>query len=343
MLLVLGFALVGHTTSLVAQTPKPEDMFARAVAALEATETERAVDLLRQLVASLSPAGPVTLRRDARLQLAIASWSLGLFDSASIHIQAAVKADPFTRLDVEQFNPDFTALFQAVKRSMLVVGVRAAPDTALAPEREPWPVAVSVTRAGTVRLKLAGLGPGGDTLAASAQVDSTASVSFPLVGQDHAALAPGMYQLTVDYADGAGRTTTAGLSVELTPQLADTLPNEPPPPDSLYRLEVRWGAPSKTSLVRGIGFGVGAGLIPVLLANSRMRGGEGRALTIGFAVSVAGLAGYFLGRPRQALPDNIAYNQRLRSAWEVRNRAIAAVNEKRRGVMMVRVRVVPQP
>jgi hypothetical protein len=340
---VLGLGLAAPP-SLAAQTPKPEETLARAAAALDATETERAVELLRQLVATLPPTAPVTLRRDAQLQLAIANWSLGLFDSASVHLQAAISADPFTRLDPEEFNPDLRALFRAAKSAMLVIGVRAAPDTVL-PETDQWPVAVAVTWPGTVRVRLAGPGPSGhDTLVASASVDSTASIALPLVGRggDHGALAPGEYQLTVEYADTAGRTATAALSLELARQVVDTLPHEPPPPDSLYRLEVRWGAPSKASLARGVGFGVGAGVIPVLLANGRMRGSGGRALTVGFAVSVAGLAGYFLGRTRQALPENIAYNRTLRSAWEARQRAIAAANDQRRGTTLVRVRVLAQ-
>src|SRR6266545_3802110 len=94
---------------------------------------------------------------------------------------------------------------------------------------------------------------------------------------------------------------------------------------------------------RGIGFGVGAGVIPVLFANSRLRSAERRAVTVGVAVSLAGVAGYFLGRTRQPLAENIAYNRALRSRWETRNRAIAAANERRRGVLLVRVRVVSPP
>jgi len=157
------------------------------------------------------------------------------------------------------------------------------------------------------------------------------------------ARAAGSYRLAVDYSEPRGRTAAATISLELTEQVADSLPHEPPPPDSLYRLEVRWGAPSRASLVRGIGFGVGAVAFPVLLANSRLRRAEGRALTVGAAVSLAGLTGYFLGRPRQPLPENISYNRALRSAWESRNRAIAAANERRRGVALLRVRVVSQP
>jgi hypothetical protein len=319
------------------------ETLARGVAALEATETERAVELLRQLVATFPPPPALSaLRRDAQLQLGVASWSLGLFDSASVHFQRALIADAFTRLDPETFNPDLRAFFRAAKRATFAIGVRTPADTALVPATERWPVSVAVTRPGTLRFRLAG--PGGyDTVVASSAIDSTATVALALVGRDSVALAAGAYRLTVEWSDALGSAAAPPLALDVSEQPADTLLHEAAPSDSLYRLEVRLGPPSRASLARGLGFGVGAGVIPVLFANSRLRGVERRAVTVGVAVSLAGAAGYFLGRTRRPLPENIAYNRALRSDWEARNRAIAAANERRRGVLLVRVRVVSPP
>ncbi|HYT03716.1 MAG TPA: hypothetical protein VEM13_02390 [Gemmatimonadales bacterium] len=342
---VLALGLVASAVPLRAQGQSPDVMLARAVAALEATETERGVELLRQLVATLPPTAPGALRRDAQLRLAVACGSLGLFDSATVHFQAAIGADPFATLDPEQFNPDLLAVFRAAKRATLALGVRAPPDTALAPRIERWPVSVAVTRPGTVRFRLARPGPAAgsrDTVIATAAVESLATIALLLPAGDGVASAAGAYRLAVDYSEPGGRTVAATLSLELTEQVADSAPHEPPPADSLYRLEVRWGAPSRASLARGIGLGVAAGAIPLLFANSQLRSADGRALTVGVAVSLAGLSGYFLGRPRQPLPENITYNRALRSAWEARNRAIAAANERRRGMALLRVRVVSQ-
>jgi hypothetical protein len=310
---------------------------------LEATETERAIELLGQLVATLPPPPTLSaLRRDAQLQLGVASWSLGLFDSASVHFQRALTADPFTSLDPETFNPDLLAFFRAAKRATFAIGVRTPADTALVPATERWPVSVAVTRPGTLRFRLAG--PGGlDTVVASTAIDATATVALALVGRDSVALAAGAYRLTVEWSDALGRAAAPPLALDVSEHPADTLLHEVAPPDSLYRLEVRLGPPSRASLARGLGFGVGVGVIPVLFANSRLRSAEGRAVTVGVAVSLAGVTGYFLGRTRQPLPENIAYNRALRSDWEARNRAIAAANERRRGVLLVRVRVVSPP
>ncbi len=335
----LGAALAAHPAVPAARQPGGETL-ARAMAALEATETEGAMELLRQILATPPAAGLSTLQREAQVQLGVANWSLGLYDSASVHFQAAISADPFTSLDPETFNPDLLALFRAARRATLAIGVRAPPDTALTPT-ERWPVSIAVTRPGTVRYHLVGPGPSGhDTLTAVAVVDSTATVPLALVGRDSAPLPAGRYRLAVEWSDAQGRAAGPTLALDVSPQVADTLLQEPAPPDSLYRLEVRFGRPSHAGLVRGIGFGVGAGVIPLLLASSRLRGGESRAVTVGVAVSLAGVAGYFLGRPRQPLPENIAYNRGLRADWEARNRAIAAANEQRRGIVLVRVRVV---
>jgi len=335
----LGAALAAHPAVPAARQPGGETL-ARAMAALEATETEGAMELLRQILATPPAAGLSTLQREAQVQLGVANWSLGLYDSASVHFQAAISADPFTSLDPETFNPDLLALFRAARRATLAIGVRAPPDTALTPT-ERWPVSIAVTRPGTVRYHLVGPGPSGhDTLTAVAVVDSTATVPLALVGRDSAPLPAGRYRLAVEWSDAQGRAAGPTLALDVSPQVADTLLQEPAPPDSLYRLEVRFGRPSHAGLARGIGFGVGAGVIPLLLANSRLRGGESRAVTVGVAVSLAGVAGYFLGRPRQPLPGNIAYNRGLRADWEARNRAIAAANEQRRGIVLVRVRVV---
>ncbi len=339
----LALGLVAGAFPRRADAQTPDGTLARAVAALEATETERGVELLRQAIAAAPRATSSALRRNAEVYLAVASWSVGLFDSATVHFQAAIGADPFTTLDPEQFNPDLLAFFRAVRRATLVLGVRVPPDTALAPRTEPWPVSVAVARPGQVRFRLAGPGPDSrDTVLATATVDSTATVALALPVGDSVARAAGSYRLAVDYSEPGGRTGAATISLELTAQVAESLPHEPPPPDSLYRLEVRWGAPSRASLARGIGLGAAAGAIPLLLANSQLRSADGRALTVGAAVSLAGLTGYFLGRPRQPLPENISYNRALRSAWDARNRAIAAANERRRGVALLRVRVVSQ-
>lgn len=344
-LVVSALVLASSVSPLRAQDGA-EPLLARAVAMLDATQPERAAELLRRLLAGLPATAPLTIRREAHLGLATASWSLGLLDSAAVHFQAAVSVDAFLQLDPETFNPDLVAAFRTARRAMVAVGVRAPRDTLLDPHTGRWRVAVAVTQPGQVRLHVVrsggrGMEPRPVTLA----VDSSATVTFPATVADSATLTPGTYRLVAEFSGATGTAADSGVSLEVAQSTPDTLAHEPPPPDSMYRLELRWGPRSRGPLLRSVGVGVGAAAIPLLMGNTRLRtwGTQSRALLIGASVSIAGLAGYFLGRPKLLLPENIAYNRALRSTWEERNRVIVTANAARRGTPMLRVRVVVGP
>jgi len=340
----LGSSVAGVRPLAAQGTPEPP--LARAVAMLDATEPERAIELLRQLLLGLPPAAPSALRSEAHLRLAAASWSLGFLDSAAAHFQAAVREDAFLRLDPDVYNPELVLAFRASRRAIVAVGVRPPPDTLLDTRTGRWPVAVAVSQPGQVRLRLVPSGgAGGERPPTVLVVDSSATVSFPVAAADGVELASGQYRLVVEYAGSAGAAARSEASLEVAQSTADTLVYEAPPPDSLFRLEFRWGPRSRGTLLRGVGVGVGAAAIPLLLGQNQLRtsGTTSRALLVGATVSVAGLAAYFFGRPRQRLPENIEYNRALRSAWEERNRSIAATNAARRGALMLRVRVVREP
>jgi hypothetical protein len=339
--------LVGGVRPLGAQGT-PEELLARAVAMSNATEPERAVELLRQLLNALPPAAAPAVRREADLRLALTSWSLGLLDSAAVHFQAVVQQDAFLRLDPDDYNPELVTAFDAARRTVVAVGVRPSLDTLIDARTGRWQVAVAVSQPGQVRLRLApagGSGGGPETRPVVLAVESSAIASFAVAGADSDRLAPGTYRLLVEYSGPAGTAARSGVSFEVAPATPDSMAHEPPPPDSLFRLEFRWGPRSRRPLLRGVGVGVGAVAIPLLLGHSQLRtwGTESRALFVGATVSIAGVAAHFLGRPKQLLPENIEYNRALRSAWEERNSSIAAVNAARRSTPLLRVHVVPEP
>jgi len=335
---------VGGARPLAAQS-RPEDLLARAVAMSDAGEPERAVELLRQLLNGLPPAAAPALRREAHLRLAMTSWSLGLLDSAAVHFQAAVQEDAFLRLDRDDYNPELVTAFDAARRAVVAVGVRPSLDTLLDARTGRWQVAVAVSQPGQVRLRLAPAGGSGpETRPVVLAVESSAIASFAVAGADSDGLAPGMYRLLVDYSGPAGTAARSGLSFEVAPATPDSLAHEPPPPDSLFRLEFRWGPRSRGPLLRGVGVGVAAVAIPLLLGHSELRtwSTKSRALFVGATISTAGIAAHVLGRPKELLPENIEYNRALRSAWQERNGSIAAINAVRRSTPMLRVHVVPE-
>ena len=330
----LGTVGIDAATPAAPAAAASGDGMGPGLAAVFATEVERAVDLLRQI------------ERGAHAHLARASWALGAWDSAAVQLQHAVREDPFLTLDRNAFNPELVALYEATRRATPVLGLRASRDTIVAAAAERWLVSVATPQPGDVRLSLAGPGRDApDSLVATVTAASVSTASIALMVSDSVALAPGRYRLTADYTPAGGDVgpVRAVAYLEISSHAPDPLPLEPPPADSLYRLEVRVGPPSKASLVRGVAFGAAAAAVPLLLANGRMRKSDGRAVTVGAAVSLAGLAGYFLGRPRQPLPENIAYNNALRSGWQSRARDVAAANEARRRLRWLRVRIVEAP
>jgi hypothetical protein len=92
---VIGFGAAGGFVPPLRAQARPDQRLAQAITMLNATEPERAVELLRQLVGDLPPTAPSPVRRDAQLRLATVSWSLGLLDSATVHFQDAARADAF--------------------------------------------------------------------------------------------------------------------------------------------------------------------------------------------------------------------------------------------------------
>jgi len=343
---VIGLGAAGGIVPSLRAQGTPEQLLAQAITMLGATEPERAVELLRQLVGDLPATAASSVRRDAQLRLATASWSLGLLDSATVHFQDAARADAFFQPDPDAFNPEEVMAFRAARRAVVAVGVRPPGDTLLDARTGRWPVAVAVSQPGQVQLRLAGL----DTAHLAARtvilvVDSTATVSVPVMGADSAPIAPGTYRLVVAYSAPGGTVSDSTVSVDVAPTTPDSLAHEAPPPDSLFRLEFRLEPRSGNALLRSIGVGVGAAAIPLLFGDRRLRtwDTQSRALFVGVAVSVTGLATYIFGRPRRLLPDNIDYNRALRSAWEERDRSIAATNAARRATPMLRIRVVQKP
>jgi len=338
---ILALTLTG-TGALGAQAPDPEDLLRRARQALQANEAERGVELLRQVLAM--PAATGSLRVQAELELGTATWALGRYDSATAHFQEAIRLDPVARLNVEQHSPEVVRAFEVARRTTPAVGLRLAPDTTLFAVRDSLAVTITLTQPGNLRLRLSGPGPEGrDVVLRSDSLDATAVVRIPVRDSGGRALPPGRYRLAAEYrGPGVPVPLVQTQQLDVTQQGADTLDWEPAPADSLLRPEYRKGAGPRSSIWRGLAFGVAAAAIPVLISSSALSdGADGQAVAVGVAIGAAGVAGYYLGRPRIAIDENAAFNETLRSAWRSRNAAIAQENVARRQQTLLRIRLVP--
>jgi len=331
------------STPLPAQAPILEARLARALAALDSTETERGIELLRELVRSLPPDAPQALRVRAHLHLGAASWSLGLGDSAAAHFSETVRASPFAQPNPEIFNPDVLAAFRAARRGTLTVGLRVATDTVIKPDVDSYLVAVAVGRPGDVNVLLRRTdGPAPASVETRLRVDSVSSFVLSLRVSDGLALEPGDYRLSALLQDAPGDSATTTLRI--TRPAVDTAAHEPPLDSSLFRPEMRKGPPVPTSALLGMAFGAAAAAVPMVLGNKDLGGGKAQvpALSVGLGISVAGIAGVVLGRRMVPIHENIQYNRSLVTAREQRNRAIAEANEHKRRLAPLRITVVEE-
>lgn len=334
---VLSIGLPGRGGQ--AQVTDPVDsVLQHATAALDSSNTERAVDLLRQLISSF-PAGTVREQRArAHIQLAVASWALQQPDSTRVHFRSAVRWDPFARLAPDLYNPEISSLFQAARETTTSVGLRAPLDTTLVPTVERFSVRAGVARPGTVSIRLVALDPATpDSIVMSVAVDTVATVLLPLTGSNGGVLDPGRYRL---YA----RLETAidSLSLVLDRSSPDTLPHAPPVPVSQLRPETRRASPSVVNIIRGLALGAAAGAIPMVLGNSQVRDGSIPFTALAVGLSIAGVDIVF-DRGLLPIPQNIVRNAALRRERERQNQTIAAENERRRRLAPVRLRVERQP
>lgn len=344
-----GIALVmilGRGVEAAAQGVTTEQMLARAVASLDATDIELGFESLRQLLPILQAGSSKAARVNAYTRYAEASWALGYKDSLAAPFAAAVREDPFLELDPDRFNPDLQSAFRAAKRRVIVVGVAAPRDTTLAPNADGWPVSIAVGQPGPVRLRLRRLDtPGKDSVVATVSASGVTRAVINLTDAGRGTLEPGAYRLTAVFGEDGSPGPESVVEFDVARQAVDTFPYEPPIAPGVLRPESHRGSLAMPSLLRGLGFAALVGVTPILLSNSKLEIGplDGRALFVGVAIGIAGVTGARLGRPTVPIPDNIAYNKSLRDARDQRNSAIGAQNEVRRRFAPLRITLRGSP
>lgn len=322
-----------------------------ALAALDSAQTERGVELLRSL---LGAQPPLTRGRTIALaRLAETTWSLGERDSARATLRQLVQADPFYLPPPDLFNPELRVVYSAVRRATPAVAIRAPRDTVLDPagvvrrlsrprEELALPLDVAVGRPAVVRIFLRFGGPRPrDSLLTVLPVDSTAAISVPLATADSSWLAPGAYTLEGEVAtpDGSARDLLQ-LTVERLP--VDTAAHAPPIPRDDLERETRKAPPSPRTILRGLGLGVLAMIVPMALNDPDLSGRwiPAPAALLGGSVVLASVVANL---PDAPIPASIRANGWRRSRWEEQDRRIAAENAARLQRAAVRIRTTRVP
>ena len=313
-----------------------------AFAMLQAGETERGVQVLRDLLSARQPSFPAAVRGRALARLAESTWSLSAKDAARASLRELVQVDPFYTPPADQFNPELHAAYTHVRRQTPVIAIRAPRDTVLTPSRDMLPVEIAVGQPGEVRILLRHTNPRRrDSLLTTLSVDAVSIATIPLSGPDGSMLAPGLYALEGEVAaPGRGASDLLQLSVERT--RVDTTPHEPSIAGAANRPETRKRGPSLRTVGEGIGLGALVILISATVNDDNLSGRSipPAAWVVGGSVALANFA---FKRPSVLIPENITYNESLRAQRAANNNTIAAANATKLRLAPLRIRATRDP
>lgn len=162
-------------------------------------------------------------------------------------------------------------------------------------------------------------------------------------GLDSAAtlVVPGNYFFVVQSLDESGRAERyLQLPLEVGMQLSDTLPHPQPPADSLMR-DGRSTAGSSggglEALIGGLAIGTAVAVMPVIFAQEF--DGSGARLAVGGAIAIGGIVAFTRRSTADRIPGTVATGEALRAQWRLEVDAAIRENERRRGQIVMRVRI----
>lgn len=310
-----------------------------ALATLDAGETERGTQLLRQRLETVPRA--IGLARLAEATWSLAGGEAGR-DSARMYLRDLVRLNPFYTPPSDAFNPEYQAAYAMVRRETPVIALRATADTVMSPASDTLPIEIAVGQPGEVRLLLRLTSPRPrDSLLTVVSVVDVLRARIPLAAPDGSVLAPGSYAIEGEVALAKGRASDLlQLTIERLP--VDTQPHVAPMPAATYSPETRKAGPSLHTVLTGLGLGMVAFLVPVAVNDGDLSGRSipVAAPLIGATVALASIA---TNRSSVPVPENIRLNESFRTRWEERNRVIAAGNAARLRNAPLRIRTTRAP
>ena len=315
--------------------PQQEDSAAvalsRAVKLYDDLQVERAVALLRQLVAPGSSYGATPAQRAEAYKFMGASLAiLGARDSSLAAFQEAIERDPFVDLDPESFTAAERALFAEARRATFRVAAHPVRRLTLDPRTERLPLGVVATHQASLRVELRGAG-GRAAVLYDGEADGVRDLAWTGVLGDGRLAPPGRYELLVAGTSRLdGRADTARLYLDVrhdVEPLEDTLP-------ALRAAELlpEWHPRSAAarSLLVGVAVAAASVAIPAIVANGDLRGGGGALPAVAASAGVAaGALAFGVRASHRDIPENVAENARRRAERAARNADIAARNERR--------------
>lgn len=304
------------------------DQLRQARALYDRLELERAARALRVLVSPQWDAPLATAERAEAYKLLGATQVLvGRADSGVVSFRTALRLDPFTDLEPEEYTPAQVGAFARARRQVFAVALRQVAEARIDPRVQRLRFAFATTHAAAVRAELRH----GDS--AIAVFESGGEGPGELVWDGltrHGRLAsPGRYELRLRassrlMANADSAVTYFDLRTEIEP-LEDTLP-------ALIDL-----LPERTPASVGVGeigkgLAVAGGVLVIAgpLTGSALGHDDGAKPAIVAAVGIlAGIAAFVTARRHRDIPANAAINRGRLDERRAANAAITARNAAR--------------
>ncbi len=311
----------------------------QGIRAYNELELNDAIDLLERAL-RFSENGGLTRTDRARALTYMAAIQVfrGDPDSAATVFRNLVVTDPRYTPDELIFPPEVTSVFQAVRRETKVVAVEAEGESQFQIGGgwfSVWLFASSdhlitaeIRRVDETPTRVLYTGPIAESL--QLRWDGRDASGEPAT--------TGEYVLSVVSRDSLRRTLrTVRMPLDIELQRPDTLDFPAPPTDSLFRPERSPNRPAFEALAGGLLAGAAAFLVPSVVAPNAVDVSAGGYVVAG-ALAAAGITGFLVSGPGQALDDNVEYNESLRRQIQQRTEEIARQNAALRNQATLRIR-----
>lgn len=271
--------------------------------ALDSLDTERQIDVLSRLGAADVFRGDPNAAGEAFRQLLVAF--------------------PRARLDELRYPPEVTTVFDAVRRSTRAVAVVASAEHALRVGEERYTIWLFSSSHHQIAVRL--LDGSGSLLRSVYRGLLGDSLAVYWDGRDSTGrvVPAGPYVLEIQsLAPGGVAERFLQLPLDIAVSGGDTLAYPLPPDPARFRPERTGGGRGVEALLGGLVGGAVLAGGPAVVA----RGAETSSVrwVLGGSVGLLGVVGFVIQRGGRPIPENIAFNARIRAEWQD---SVAAVRE----------------
>jgi len=327
--LALAVAIAGRGA---AQDGATADSLRRARDSYERLDVERALPLLRQIVAPAWPFEVTSAQRVEAYKYLGASVALaGMRDSAVFYFRAAIEREPFTDLDPHNFTPAQLALFQEARRRTFAIAVQPVAPARIDPRTERATFVALTTHAATLRVELRSPAAGTPFVLYDGDNDGPREIRWDGLLTEGRLAPPGRYEVVaLGRSRVLARTDSTRVYFDLRHDLAplqDTLPALAPGallPEQYTR------AIRTRELLAGLGVAVSAVLFSRVATSAALgRDQVARPLAVAAAVAGTGMVAFFWHRRHAEIPANVQANVQRQADRAAKNDAIRRRNADR--------------